>query len=209
MKKNLVPSYLVPSSSAQCGALFGLDARIALMVFSVLAIVAGAAMVLNLNESRAKGLAAELVDTVKALENIHHDLQTDLFLSLSEPSEARAFQALHDNSVVREADNLRGRWNGPYIRAASNRHPTYGTMSLQKRGPDHSKACDTETLCFLWLVYDAVPLQIGHEVNEIIDGRSEPNAESSGRVQWSQQEDGKLMLYFRATKALVWRQGSE
>jgi hypothetical protein len=195
--------------TAQSGALFGLDARIALMVFSVLAIVAGAAMVLNLNESRAKGLASELVDSAKALENFHHDLQTDIFMSLTEPSEARAFQALYDNSVVMEADNLRGRWNGPYLRAASNRHATYGTMSLQKRGPNHSQACEAESLCFLWLVYDAVPVQVGREVNELVDGRNEPNAETTGRMQWSQAEDGKLILYFRATKALTWTQGSE
>ncbi len=192
---------------SQRGALFGLDARIALMVFSVLAIVAGAAMVLNLNESRAKGLAAELVDTARAVENFHHDLQTDIFMALNEPTEARAFQALYDNSVVQEAGNLRGRWNGPYVRTASNRHPTYGTQSLQKRGPDHTKPCDAETLCFLWLVYDEVPTAVVREVNELLDGKAEATAEVAGRLQWSQTEDAHQLLYFRATKALTWTQG--
>lgn len=195
------------STNSQRGALFGLDARIALAVFSLLAVITGAAMVLNLNESRAKGLTGELVETAKALEVFHQDVQADIFAVLSEPSEARAFQALYDNSVITEADNRRARWNGPYIRASNNRNPNFGTMSLQKRGADHTKPCDAETLCFLWLVYDAVKPQIVREANEIVDGVAEPAPEVSGRVQWSQSDDAVQMLYFRATKALTWTDG--
>lgn len=193
---------------SQGGALFGLDARIALAVFSLLAIVTGAAMVVNMNETRAKGLAAELVDTAKAIEGFHTDLRTDIFMALEEPvSEARAFQALYDPLVVREQDNLRGRWNGPYIRAASNRSPAYGVMSLQKRSPDHTKACTADQMCFLWLVYDQVKPTIVREANEIIDGVGEATAEVAGRLQWSQQDDASQILYFRAVKALTWKEG--
>jgi hypothetical protein len=193
----------------QRGALFGLDARIALAVFSLLAVITGAAMVLNLNESRAKGLSSELVETVKAIESFHQDVQTDIFMALTEPSEARAFQALYDNSVITEADNRRARWNGPYLRAASNRHPNFGTMTLQKRVADHTKPCDAETLCYLWVVYDAVKPQIVREANEIIDGVGETAPEIFGRVQWSQNDDAVQMLYFRATKALTWADGAQ
>ena len=192
--------------NSQLGALFGLDARIALAVFSLLAVVAGAAMVMNVNESRAKGLVAELVDTGKAIEQFHADVKEDIFMVLEEPTEARAFQALYDNTVITEADNRRGRWNGPYLRAASNLSATYGEMSIRKRSGNHQQDCDSETLCFLWLVYSEVPPDVVREANELIDGTGEAAADVSGRIQWSQQEDRKLVLYYRISKALVWTQ---
>jgi hypothetical protein len=200
----MIKGILRASINPQRGALFAMDARIALTVFSLLSVIAGAAMVLNLNESRAKGLVAELVDTARAIEAFHQDLRTDIFLALTEPSEAKAFQALYDASVIVEADNLRARWNGPYVRAVSNRNPIYGVMSLQKRGPNHTKPCDAETPCFLWLMYDEVQPEITLAANEMLDGPSEPAPESNGRLQWSQTDDTTRVLYYRATKALNW-----
>ena len=193
-------------NNSQLGALFGLDARIALAVFSLLAVVAGAAMVMNVNESRAKGLVAELVDTGKAIEQFHADVKEDIFMVLEEPTEARAFQALYDNMVVTEADNRRGRWNGPYLRAASNFSANYGEMSLRKRSGNHQQDCDSENLCYIWLVYSEVQPDVVREANELMDGVGEAAADVSGRIQWSQQEDRKLVLYYRVSKALVWTQ---
>ncbi len=191
-----------PARSTQRGALFGLDARIALAIFGLLSVVAGASMVLNLDESRAKGLVAELVDTARAVEAYHEDLRTDIFQSLTEPTESRAFQALFDNAVITEADNLRARWNGPYVKTTSVRSNNYGEMSIQKRGPNHAQPCDPEGLCFLWLVYSQVKPSLMKEANKLIDPEAERDPQTMGRLQWSQSEDSFQTLYFRAAKAL-------
>lgn len=190
--------------NTQSGAMFGLDARIALAIFSLLAVVAGAAMVANMAENRAKGLVSELSETAKAVDGFHADLKDDIYAVLLEPTEARAYQALYDNSVIRDDENHRARWNGPYIRASSNRHAEFGEVSIQKRRSLHTDRCDVyeEGLCFLYLVYGQVPPNVVAEVNRIIDGPGEPSAQTSGRVQWSQDNDQTQILYYRLSKAL-------
>jgi hypothetical protein len=190
--------------NSQRGAMFGLDARIALAIFSLLAVVAGAAMVSNMAENRAKGLVSELTETAKAVDGFHADLKDDIYMVLLEPTEARAFQALYDDTVIREDENHRARWNGPYIRAASNRHAEFGELSIQKRQNLHTERCDVYEggLCFLYLVYGQVPPNVVAEVNRIIDGPGEQNAQTSGRVQWSQDNDQTQILYYRLSKAL-------
>jgi hypothetical protein len=194
----------INSGHGQRGAMFGLDARIALAIFSLLAVVAGVAMVTNLSDSRAKGLAAELAETGKAIEAFHADVQDDIFMVLIEPTEARAFQALYDNTVVDENRNYRGKWNGPYVRAAGNVHPEFGEQSIQKRLADHTQNCDaSEGLCFLWLVYSRVKPDIVKEVNKLLDSPSEATPATQGRVQWSQEDDATQILYYRVAKALA------
>jgi hypothetical protein len=193
-----------PHPFSQRGAMFGLDARIALAIFSLLAVVAGAAMVSNMAENRAKGLVAELAETAKAIDGFHKDLNDDMYAVLLEPSEAKAFQALYDDMVIAEENNHRARWNGPYIRAASNRHPEFGEMSIQKRQATHTERCDVYEggLCFLWLVYSNVPTNVVAEANRLMDGAGEQNASTTGRVQWSQETDAAQILYYRLSKAL-------
>lgn len=186
----------------QRGAMFGLDARIALAIFSILSIVAGAAVVINLDETNARALASELVDTTKAIEMMHQDLKTDVFQALVRPSEKNAFQALFDNAVVLEEGGLRGRWNGPYIRFTSTLHPKYGEMLLQKRKENHTQPCDEDDICYLWLVYGEVKPSIIRALNDELDGKNEQNKPTSGRVQWTQDREYTGALYYRATRAL-------
>lgn len=190
-----------PASLSQRGALFGLDARIAMAVFAVLTLVAGAAVISNLDSSRAKSLAAEISDIGRAVEGFHADLKTDIFLTLDEPTEKNAFAALYDNMVVTQRRNLRGRWLGPYVNFTDARHPRYGEIVIQKRPADHTQSCNTDELCYLWLVFGNVKLGIINEVNDIIDGR-EASPERAGRLQWTPDRDNGI-LYYRVAKALT------
>ena len=193
----------ITPSLNQRGALFGLDARIALAIFGIISVVAGASMVINVDETRAKALAQELTDTTRAIESFHHDLKTDIFKTLEKPSEKNAFTALFDNSVITEEDNLRHIWNGPYIRFASTTHPRYGEMLLQKRAADASQPCTTETdICYLWLTYSQVRPSVTQATNALLDSETETTPEKSGRLQWSEDKDGSQILHFRATRAL-------
>jgi type II secretory pathway pseudopilin PulG len=194
-------------NTSQSGALFGLDARIALAIFSILSVVAGVAVVMNIDSTRAQVLATELADTGKALEAYHNDVKTDIFLSLSTPSGKNAFQALYDNAVVSDSQgdgpNLRARWNGPYIKFTTNRNARYGEMYLTKAGPDHAMPCNPEELCYVYLVYSSVKDGITTDANKVLDGENEKKPEREGRLQWSSgDQPGYTALYYRAHRAL-------
>ncbi|MFZ2587402.1 MAG: hypothetical protein WAZ18_04715 [Alphaproteobacteria bacterium] len=196
---NLQPT----TNNAQQGALFGLDARIAMAVFGVLTLIAGATIINNMDSSRAKSLASELSEMGKAVEAIHTDLKTDLFDALENPSEKNAFAALFDNLAVADRDRLRGKWLGPYITFTSAVHPRYGNLLIQKHAANHATPCTADELCYLWVVYSNVKPDITREVNELIDGLKEPAPESEGRVQWdAAQSTSEGPLFYRAGKAL-------
>lgn len=187
----------------QRGALFGLDARIALAIFGILSVVAGVSIVTSVDGTRGQVLAGELADTAQALESFHHDLKTDIFLTLSTPTEKGAFQALYDNSVIMESDNLKARWNGPYIKSSSNIHPRYGAITLTKAGPTHTSPCTPTEVCYLYVVYSNVKTDIARKANEILDGSDEADAQNQGRLQWSRGDQGTdERLYYRAIRAL-------
>ena len=195
--------------ASQSGALFGLDARIALVIFSVLSVVAGVAMVMNIDSTRGQVLGTELAETGQAIEHFHSDLKIDIFLSLSNPSGKNAFQALYDNAVVSDGNgddtNLRARWNGPYIKFTTNINPRYGEMLLTKAGPDHTQPCDSADggLCYLYIVYNQVKPNIAQEANKILDGENEKNPDKEGRLQWTPNADNAVALYYRASRALT------
>lgn len=201
-----LPGYLATSQS---GAMFGLDARIALAIFSILSIVAGAAIVINLDDTAAKALAGELADTSKAVEALHQDLKTDVFQALQNPSDRNAFKALFDNSDITEDGALRSRWSGPYIRFTSTLHPKYGEMLMQKRKADHTAQCDDDDVCYLWLVYGEVKPAIIYALNDEIDGKEESKKNITGRVQWTIDRERTGALYYRAARALSSATGAE
>lgn len=169
--------------SSQMGAIFGLDARVALAIFAVLSVVAGASAVLSVQSIRAKSLANEMSAFGTAIEGLHHDLKTDIFSALITPSDQGAFQALYDNIVLEET-LMRGRWLGPYVNVNSNTHPHFGERIIAKRGENIKEECSLDNNCFLWLIYSKVTLEATKEANLLLDGRNEENAQTNGRLQW-------------------------
>ncbi len=196
-----------PQKHGQSGALFGLDARIALAIFSILSVVAGVAVVTSMDATRAQALASELTDTAKALESYHADLKTDIFLSLSTTSGKNSFQALYDNAVITDSDitgsNLRARWNGPYIKFTNNQNSRYGEMYLTKAAGSPTLPCSPEETCYVYLVYSRVKEGIATAATTALDGESEKAPGMEGRLQWSPGDtDNTVMLHFRAHRAL-------
>lgn len=175
--------YLLSPLSNQRGAIFGLDARVALAIFSVLSVVAGVTSVLSVQSIRAKSLAQEMDAFGTAIESMQHDLKTDIFTALITPSEESAFRALYDNIVLEETQ-MRPRWLGPYINVTSNVHPKFGERIVSKRSEYLTEDCNYDGNCFLWLIYEEVPKESAEEANTLLDGAHEKSPESEGRVQW-------------------------
>lgn len=188
------------------GAMFGLDARISLLIFGVLSVVTGSIITVNLTNIRASALADELSRFTVAIEGIHHDINDDLHNSLVVESDENAIAALYDPEYMK-AGKPRSRWIGPYIKYEDTTHPKYGQMALTKMQADHTHKCASRTLCYLWLTFDGINYDLAEAVNAIYDGEDEGNPSTEGRVQWTDfisNEDNSrnVILYFRISRAL-------
>lgn len=190
----------------QQGAMFGLDARISLLIFATLSVVTGALITTNLTKIRANAMADELSRFTAAVEGIHQDIKMDLHTALITPSDEGAVEALFNPDVL-QAGRTRARWLGPYIKYENTIHPKYGQMALTKMQEDHSVKCSPKQMCFLWLTFDNADLAMTEELNSIFDGDIEEYSMDEGRIQWEETSahndtNPTTKLYFKISRAL-------
>lgn len=185
----------------QSGAMFGLDARISLGIFGALSIIAGAYTALNLSSIYAHSFSKELDETAKAIEAIHNDLEEDLHGALINNTDKNAFIALYDQEMIIEG-RPRSRWLGPYIKTTTPIHDKFGEIRITKQGETVGQDCFPSAICYLWLVYDNVPLDVAEELNKTFDG-TEELMDVKGRLQWQDgYDDSHVILWFRASRAM-------
>lgn len=195
--------------SSQRGAMFGLDARIALVIFAGLSGLIGYYMLSTAQESRVRGLAQD----IGAVREAVNDMQRDLRVNIHTVSGAddRAFTALYDASVLKSS--ARARWNGPYIDQRSNKHRTFGEMSLVERNNDGT-ACAASGIggaitatCMVYLRMAGVPEDIVSRLDSLIDnyeGNPTPDPPTQGAMTWAidtTADDGTFWFQVRLTQA--------
>ena len=187
----------------QQGAMFGVDARISLMIFAVLSVITGSIVTTNLSKIQAQSLSDEFAKMGKSIEGIHHDIEDDIHKSLIEPSDENAIAALFDPLVIKPG-RPRARWLGPYIKYDSNFHPKYGKMLLTKAEENHENNCVSRNLCFLWLSFGSVPKDVVLHTNDIFDGENEDSPRTSGRIQWQEidKKNNLWKVFYRVSKSL-------
>jgi len=185
----------------QKGAMFGLDARISMLIFGILSGIAGVGITMTTKDVTAGALTEELNQYAKAIEGIHKDLKLDLHTALNSTGTGAADQdaiiALYDNSVLTNS----ARWLGPYVRTHKTKHSQYGEMLLSKKKADHTVDCDATDLCYIWLQIADVPIGVTLDINENFDGDGEATPETLGRLQYSGAGD-PVTVWFRIAKAL-------
>ena len=172
---------------SQRGAMFGLDARIAMAIVGALSLVGGMAMTMTSSEVKAKALLKDLETYKAAVQSLQYDLKTNLQDAVTTGSEAiKAFQALNDSSVLQAAHQTK--WLGPYLKIRTDDptiHENYGAMRLQIGTDTNVSAASTcGSSCFYWMRVDEVPYIDFMEINDIVDGAGEASPDTSGRVQW-------------------------
>ena len=180
----------------QKGAIFGLDARIALAIFSGLTIIAGVTLSSKIGDITGSALVDETRKIGLAIEGMQVDLKQDIFKVLDDPSETNAFESLYNPELLNPG-KARARWLGPYVDFRENQHPSYGTLSIYKRGEIYSEVCRAGQICYLWLVMNKVPNATLEYANRAYDGRDESLPEKSGRIQFqtAEQPDHSVMWY--------------
>jgi type II secretory pathway pseudopilin PulG len=89
------------------GAMFGLDARIALAIFGALSVISGAALYSAIQDSKATAILSDMQEIGKAWEQYLLDTGKDLPLS-SDPSnyQRKTYSLVSDSSTG---------WKGPYL----------------------------------------------------------------------------------------------
>jgi hypothetical protein len=153
------------------GAMFGLDARIALAIFGALSVISGAALYSAIQESRVVALITELNEVSKAVEQ--YVLDTGIEPALSADDNLR----MHELITSSEEG-----WQGPYLSYEPSNlhnldHPIYnhwGIIKGKKFGysdgdVSNNEACDAN-ICDIYVYVNGVPFDLAKAVDERVDG---------------------------------------
>ena len=161
------------------GAMFGLDARIALSIFGALSVISGAALYAAIEQSRLEQARQRIVETAKAVEQ---------FLLDTGQMPSNYAGVSYNIAELIDDPSLKG-WAGPYIgytvantyNIASDGNPDFGfylyrqTNSVLGTGTGSSSgSCSDVNDCGWWLkthmASHASPQAFALKLDEIIDG---------------------------------------
>tara|TARA_Y100001960_G_scaffold313566_1_gene376675 strand:+ start:1928 stop:2545 length:618 start_codon:yes stop_codon:yes gene_type:complete len=92
-------------------AMFGLDARIALVIFGALSVISGAALYSAIQEAKSTSYLVEMQEIAKAWEQYYLDTG-DILEKNSSDSTSYNYYILRTNGLA--VDNSVNGWNGPY-----------------------------------------------------------------------------------------------
>lgn len=193
------------------GAMFGLDARIALAIFGVLSVISGVALFSAIQSAKAEQLREYFVEIVKATEAYYLDNAVHSTVAYSSYQELR-------NGLGYNSDNL-STWNGPYFQISENFYNGFKdvqtnslsmwaiTMVRLRKGSDWSEMndrnvdeiCDVgSSNCYQWITLSANAdssvtvnlLQMFKNLDELVDGS---DGSLKGKVRYSTDSDGAIM----------------
>lgn len=172
------------------GAMFGLDARIALAIFGALSVISGAALYSAIQNAKAVATISELKELTKSLESFYID-------TASIPELYDSFNYIAKSNRLIENNSIPG-WRGPY--SPLQKHPTtenlrkgngndyhiaYLKSNLDWSTPTTTEACDSSNICYSWArVYDHAKTyseSIKLSIDQIIDNADGAN---KGNFRW-------------------------
>jgi len=178
------------------GAMFGLDARIALAIFGALSVISGAALYSAIQDSRAAALLVEMQEVGKAWESHLLDTGSDLRKT------GTSGMSLHMRitiDLIEDSSSLRG-WSGPYLpygKASVNilKHPVYSEVHVldingETWGLGESwyteGACSSGKQCFAWAVINGFDFAKSTVLMEAIDRKVDnSDGDDAGNFRWS------------------------
>ena len=155
------------------GAMFGLDARIALAIFGALSVISGAALYSAIQEAKVTSLLADMDEFSKAYYAYALDTGQDLPMN-SDPSKRFEGHNLVDNPGV-------SGWSGPYISYEKETggygrflHTTYGQIEYREaKNTDFTTNnfthCDNTDPCFVWTEVRDVPKTLIDALDKKVD----------------------------------------
>jgi hypothetical protein len=164
------------------GAMFGLDARIALAIFGALSVISGAALYSAIQEARVTAIITEVNELGKAYDSY----------VLDTGSEITDYSGSYLQIEKLISDTTPG-WKGPYLSYEATAshvldHPIYSLLYIahfkdtvwgHETSSDFSSAqsptyadntCVTGETCYLWAGINGMPLDMAKAASKKIDG---------------------------------------
>tara|TARA_Y100001960_G_C14753511_1_gene869897 strand:+ start:258 stop:863 length:606 start_codon:yes stop_codon:yes gene_type:complete len=193
------------------GAMFGLDARIALAIFGALSVISGAALYSAIQESKSVQMLATLNEFSKAVEAFMLDTGENLSHDVSGGS-TTSFRNL-DNLLTSTGDS----WKGPYI-AESNHEElnpggnhivtSLGRVFIQVIGtvnwtesPAAHASCSDANGCVYWIGMcrtDSSFVSLFKDLDEKVDGTISAISGNLRYLNWS----GDYCVYLKGPVTL-------
>jgi hypothetical protein len=172
------------------GAMFGLDARIALAIFGALSVISGAALYSAIQEARVTAIITELDELDKA--STSYLLDTGNYLP--------ALTAVTTLDAAQLVTSTVSGWQGPYISYSVNGtnarlldHPSNGeiaiigaltgTWSDAVASAAGTKCLTTSTTCAVFTCFNGVSNDIQAAIEKKIDGDS--GAANTGSIRYT------------------------
>ena len=184
------------------GAMFGLDARIALAIFGALSVISGAALYSAIQESKVTALVTELTEISKAYEQYYIDTGGHMQTSVHGSCCLEIYEL---------TESSKHGWKGPYFTFSKsngdgkyfaqhkNPYQNYTTVTYQKRDKDFT-AC-TATDCYVWYeLYGFLPEDAAKAAKMHFDGTDDEN--HVGRVKIGKIGEGNWVLRLKIMNAL-------
>lgn len=179
--------------NSQKGAMFGMDARLALMIFTVLTGTLSYFAYGKLQTVRQVALVKELTDIDYALRSYQTDMGTFIPFTVQKPTDTT--KKRNDMSILWSLDKVKTNyshlWNGPYVDFSKEDHQLYGSYGLTYMTDEHTP-CRASTKCYTFIEVTDVPENVWNTVNKHFD-------ENNGR-QPEGLTDAHLIGKLRAEK---------
>ena len=172
------------------GAMFGLDARIALAIFGALSVISGAALYNAIQEARAVSILTEMKEVGKAWEQFYLDTGTE-FVPYDTDNTKANYHLAKISSLTTDY-SIKG-WKGPYLSYDGTdeyrlKHPSYAyvynmRMSTNDAWKNWSTAyCSTGKACSIWVAFNGIESESTvKRIDEIVDGSI---SDVTGSVRW-------------------------
>lgn len=197
-------------------AIFGLDARIALMTFGILSVVSMAFLHSAMEESEAVAFLAEMEEIGKAFQSFSFDTKEFLLRNNDTDNTISDYYMFKVKNLVQNIDSYEN-WKGAYISYipnsdASLNHRKYkDVMLLALNNKSWGGAvgnwspagyCSAGEKCYLWVLINGVPSEsIAKEIDIKVD---KADGASSGSFRWYKSNDPvDKVFYFYKYMAII------
>lgn len=189
------------------GAMFGLDARIALAIFGALSVISGAALYSAIQDAKTTAYITSLQEVGKAWEQYYLDTGQNLRKRSSDSSNP-LFYALENKYLV-EDPSVTG-WKGPYINYNVENYylkdNTIGSIYMLTLTDENTWGetsgwgagiCSSSKNCFIWIHTATTDKSLVNALDNKIDGSIDG---INGNLKWSNSAGiGNYSIYFKYT----------
>jgi len=166
----MLSTFSTKNLRSQRGAMFGLDARIALAIFAGLSVIAGMAVFGTIRQTDVTALVSEFDNIGKGYINYAFDTGVDVTPGATT---GLGFTALFEDTPTPTLG-----WNGPYITRSTAQHPRFGVYDIVQGRIDTTGsppgAVAAAGINGAWISLTGVPCEIANDLDRTVDGDIDP-----------------------------------